>query len=99
MKGNDIDAVAALVNAVFTKMKFGAPVTVEGDKAVLRQAYYCPIMVSSISLKVPWGWLDENFAWPWLKGVASVVNPNIEFTVKMARSRGDPICEHVFEIK
>ena len=99
VKSNDVNAVATVVNHILTRMKYGAPVTVEGDKAVLRQSYLCPIMVSAVSLKVPWVWLDENFAWPWMKGIAAAVNPGVEFTIKNARCKGDKICEHVFEIR
>ena len=99
LKGNDVNAIARVVNEILARMKYGALVTVEGDKAVLRQAYYCPIMVSAASLKMPWDWLDENFAWPWMRGIASAVNPKVQFTVKRARCYGDSICEHIFEIK
>ena len=99
LKGSDVNAIARVVNEVLAKMKYGAPVTVEGDKAVLTQSYYCPIMVSAASLKLPWDWLDENFAWPWMRGIASAVNPKVQFTVSRARCHGDSICEHIFEIK
>ena len=99
LKSDDVNAIAEVVNAVLTTMRYGAPVTVEGEKAVLRQSYYCPIMVSAASLKLPWEWLDENFAWPWMKGIASAVNPKAHLTVSKARCHGDSICEHVFEIK
>lgn len=99
LKGSDVNAVARIVNDILGKMRYGALVTVEGDKAILRQAYYCPIMVSAASLKMPWDWLDENFAWPWMRGIASSVNPEVKFTVKSARCYGDSICEHIFEIE
>ena len=99
LKGNDVNAITRVVNEIFAKMNSPVPVTVEGDKAVVRGAYICPIMTSAASLKIPWIWLDENFAWPWMRGIASAVNPNVQFTVKKARCRGDSICEHIFEIK
>jgi hypothetical protein len=99
LKGSDANAIATLVNEILGKMKYGAPVVVEGSKAVLRQGYYCPIMVSAMSLKLPWEWLDRNFAWPWMEGIASIANPSVKLSVIRARYRGDAICEHVFEIE
>jgi hypothetical protein len=99
LKGNDVNTIAKVVNEIFAEMKSPIPVTVEGDKAVVRGAYICPIMTSAASLKIPWDWLDENFAWPWMRGIASAVNPKVQFTVKRARCYGDSICEHIFEIK
>jgi hypothetical protein len=99
LKGNDLNAIAKLINAVLSEAKYGDAATVEGDKVVLRARYYCPIMVAAASLKLPWEWLDKNFAWPWMKGVASVANPTVEFKVKLWRAKGDSLCEHFFEIK
>lgn len=100
LKGNDVEALAKLGNAMFREQKWGdSSWTVEGDKVVLRAGYYCFVMVAAMSLKLPWDWLDQNYGWPFLKGVASAVNPNIEFKVGKWRCKGDPICEHFFEIK
>jgi hypothetical protein len=99
LKGNDLETLAMLGNAAFRELKWGDSWTVEADKAVLRAGYYCPVMVAAMSLKLPWEWLDQNFAFPFLKGFASAVNPNIEFKIGKQRCKEDPICEHFFEIK
>ena len=101
LKGSDVNAIAKVVSEVFAKMKYGTAtsVAIEGNKAVARGAYVCPIMVSAASLKIPWDWLDKNFAWPMMRGIASAVNPKVQFKVEKARCYGDSICEHVFQIE
>jgi len=101
LEGNDAEAIAKLFNAFFKEANWESEggVTVEDSKVALRAGYVCPIMVSAMSLKLPWDWLDQNFAWPMMKGVASAVNPSIEFKVGKTRYKGDPICEHFVVMK
>ncbi|MDD2666536.1 MAG: hypothetical protein PHD13_06050 [Methanocellales archaeon] len=98
LKGNDLDTLAKVVNAFMEECKTEVTAKVEGDKVIYRNRSFCLMMVSAKSFNIPWLWIDENCSWPTLGGLASVVNPNIKHKVTFARARGDPLCEHTFEI-
>lgn len=99
--GQDLEAVAAILNAAMRAVKGGLSirVSVEDQRVILQNAGFCAVMRAALTLKIPWEWLDENFAWPWLEGIASVVMPRVKLSVQSARCRGDTACVHMFEIE
>ncbi len=95
--GDDLHAIAKVVNA-FARQ--GATVvTVRGNKAVLVNKAFCPIMASSLSLNIPWTWLCSNLGWPMMEGIAHAVNPKADMKVGSRRAEGALVCEHFFEIE
>jgi len=98
LKGDDLDTLAKVINAFLREVKSETSAKVEGSKVIFRNRSFCQIMVSARSFNQPWLWLDENFAWPLVAGIASAVNPNVKHKVTSARARGDLVCEHIFEI-
>jgi hypothetical protein len=97
IKGDSLEAVAELLNAMMNTVKSEPSARVDGNKVILTNAGFCVIMRSAIALDIPWDWIDTYFAWPWIEGIASSVIPDIKMKVEAARYRGDPICIHVFE--
>jgi hypothetical protein len=99
IKGDSLEAVAELLNAMMSTVKCEPSARVDGNKVILRNTGFCLIMRAAMAFDIPWGWIDTNFAWPWLEGIASTVRPDIKMKVEAARYRGDPICIHVFEVE
>lgn len=98
LSGDDLDTMAAVVNAFSGELKSEATAKVEDNKVIAYNRAFCPIMVSARSFNQPWLWLDENAAWPMMQGLASAVNPNIKHYVPEARVKGDLVCRHVWEL-
>lgn len=95
--GNDLEAVAAILNE-FQRTVQGEPTAkVEGNKVIMHCSGFCPITRAAITLNLPWKWLDENLAWPLVQGVASSIIPNIRLRVPATKSQGDPTCIYIFE--
>ena len=95
--GNDLEAVAAILNE-FQRTVQGEPTAkVEGNKVIMRCSGFCPITRAAITLNLPWRWLDENLAWPLVRGVASNIIPSIRLRVPSTKSKGDPTCVYIFE--
>jgi hypothetical protein len=95
--GDDLSKVAALLNE-FQRTVQGEPTAkVEGDKVIMRCSGFCPVTRAAMTLNLPWRWLDENLAWPLVRGVASTVIPSINLRVPSAKSLGDPSCVYIFE--
>lgn len=99
IKGNDLKNIATLLNALVGRIAVEAPARIEGDKVVISNRAFCPIMVSAASLILPWLWLCPNLAWPFMSGAASAVNPRVSLKVPKWRAKGDSVCDHVFELK
>ena len=96
-KGGDLERVAVILNE-FQRTVQGEPsAKVEGDRVIMRCSGFCPITRAAMTLNLPWEWLDENLAWPLVRGVASTIIPDIKLQVPSAKSRGDPICVYIFE--
>lgn len=99
IQGNDLQAVADILNAFFEHSLVGQA-KVEENRVVLENfGGMCLIMRASMSLGIPWEWLDNNFAWPALEGVVSTIRPDMRLRMLSAMSRGDSTCMHVFEIR
>ena len=98
LSGDDLETMAAVVNAFMSEIKAETTAKVEGNKVVCYNRSFCPIMISTRSFNQPWLWLDENAAWPMIQGLASAVNPNIKHYVPDARAKGDLVCKHIWEL-
>ena len=99
IKGNDLEAVADILNSAMRSVKGEQSARIENNEVVMQNKGFCAIMRAALTLDIPWEWLDSNFAWPWLEGIASVVRPDVRLSVSSARCRGDKACVHVFEFK
>jgi hypothetical protein len=99
IKGDSLEAVAEILNTMMITCKTEPSARVEGNKVVLRNTGFCLMMRAAMAFDIPWGWIDNNYAWPTLEGLASTVRPDIKMKVEAARYRGDPICIHVFEVE
>ena len=92
-----LEAIAAVLNE-FQKAVQGDPnAKVEDGKVMMRCTGFCPIMRAALTLNIPWDWLDSNFAWPMIEGIASYIMPGITLRLPYAKSRGDPECLYIFE--
>ena len=98
LRGDDLDTLAVVLNSFGKEANIGIVAKVEGNKVIARNTSLCPIMLSARAYKIPWDWMDEVVGWPFMAGLASAVNPKVKQSITRARVRGDPECEHVFEI-
>ncbi|MFQ6085378.1 MAG: hypothetical protein ACE5OY_03820 [Candidatus Bathyarchaeia archaeon] len=98
IKGDDLNAIAAVFRE-FLRSEPTAKVETLGDRVRIRNRGFCPVMASSMSLNIPWQWLCERLGWPLFIGIARGINPHAEMTMMKYRHRGDPYCQHLFEIK
>lgn len=98
IKGNDADAIAALLKFVLKDEPTARILKVENSKVLLRNSGFCPLMTACVSMSLPWVWLCSTLGWPFFHGLASAVNPMVNLTMTQRRERGDPYCDHIFEI-
>jgi hypothetical protein len=96
--GDSLEAVAQVLNAAMIAVRSEPSAKVEGNRVVKRDRGFCIIMRSSLTLNLPWEWLDTNFAWPWLEGIVSAIRPDMRMSVETSRAKGEQLCTHVFEI-
>ena len=99
IQGDDLESVAQILNAAMITVHSEPSAKVECDRVVKRDRGFCIIMRSSLTLNLPWEWMDANYAWPWLEGIVSTVRPDIMMRVESSRAKGDPQCTHIFEVK
>jgi hypothetical protein len=93
----NLEALAATLNE-FQRMVQGEPnARVEGNTVTMSCKGFCPIMRAAVTLRIPWQWLDDNYALPMFRGMASLISPTIELRLLMAKSKGDPECLYRFE--
>jgi len=96
-QGDGLEVVVAVLNE-FQRAVQGEPsARVEGDRVTMRCTGFCPITRASMTLNIPWIWLDANMAWPMIRGIASTIVPDIRLRVPQAKSKGDATCVYVFE--
>jgi len=95
--GNGLDAVAEVLNAAMNMVRSEPSARVDGLRVVKRDRGFCVIMRSALSLNIPWSWLDQYYAWPYLEGIVSTVRDDLKMRVTSARSCGDEVCTHIFE--
>ena len=98
IKGNDEKAIAAVLREVLKDEPTAKIIRVEEGKVLLRNSGFCPLMTAALSLGLPWTWLCEVLGWPFFHGLASAVNPRIDLKMIKRRAKGDPYCDHLFEL-
>jgi hypothetical protein len=96
-QAGNLETVAAVLNEFQKEVQGDPNAKVEDGKVTMRCTGFCPIMRAALTLNIPWEWLDSNFAWPMIEGIASYVVPNIKLRLPYAKSRGDPECLYIFE--
>lgn len=98
IKGDDVEAIAAVLKEVLKDEPTAKIVSVEKDRVLLRNSGFCPLMTACLSMNLPWTWLCSALGWPFFHGLSSSVNPKVNLTMTKRREKGDPYCEHIFEI-
>lgn len=96
IKGEDIETMSKVLNAILQQTS--TVTTIQGNKAIVANKGFCPIMASSMSLNLPWKWLCSNFGWPVVQGIVHSVNPNAKLNIGSWRATGGKVCEHIYEI-
>ena len=99
IKGDDEGALASLLREILKEEPTAEVLYVGEGKVLLRNSGFCPLMTAAISLNLPWTWLCEVLGWPFFHGLASAVNPRVNMRMIRRRQKGDPCCEHLFEIE
>ena len=97
IKGDDLQALAKVLNAF--GQQTSTLTTVQGNRAIVANRGFCPIMASAISLNIPWEWLCRNMGWPIIRGMAHAVNPKAKVNIGSWRAEGGKLCEHIYEIE
>jgi hypothetical protein len=97
IKGDDLQTMTKVLNGILQQTSTSA--TIEGNRAIVSNRGFCPIMASAISLNIPWKWLCRNYGWPIIRGVAHAVNPKVKLTIGSWRAEGGQLCEHFYEIE
>jgi len=98
IKTNDAQGISTLLSAVLKHEPTAKVTQIDTHKVLLRNAGFCPLMVAATSLNLPWSWFCEVLGWPFFHGLASAVNPKINLKMIQRRAKGDPCCDHLFEI-
>lgn len=98
IEGDDIQAVAKVLKAILRGEPTAMILTDGKDRVLLRNSGFCPLMTACLSMNLPWTWLCSALGWPFFHGLTSAVNPKVNLTMTKRREKGDPHCEHIFEI-
>lgn len=98
IKGDDEKAIAALLRAVLRDEPTAKILKVGEGKVLLRNSGFCPLMTACLSMNLPWTWMCSVLGWPFFHGLASAVNPRVDLSMTKRRAKGDPYCDHLFEI-
>ena len=98
IEGDDEEAIAALLREVLQFEPTAQILSVGDGKVLLRNSGFCPVMAACLSLDLPWGWMCEVLGWPFFHGLASAVNPKVDLSMVNRRLKGNPYCDHLFEI-
>lgn len=98
IEGDDVRALEVLLRSIIGNEPT-ATIEVKGDSVRLANRGFCPMMATCMSLDIPWDWMCNNFGWPFFNGLGVSVNPDFDFKAVMYRYRGDPYCDHVFELR
>ena len=98
VRGEGGEALAAVLREVLRGEPTAKILLVERDKVLLRNSGFCPLMTAALSLGLPWTWLCKVLGWPFFHGIASAVNPRFDLKMVKRRAKGDPYCDHLFEL-
>lgn len=99
LTSRSLETIAAVLNEFQKEVQGETNAKVQDEKVIMKCTDFCPIMRAALTFNIPWEWLDINFAWPMIEGIASYINPNIILRLPQTKSRGDPECLYIFEIK
>jgi hypothetical protein len=97
IKGDDLQAIAKVLNASLRQTS--TLTTIQGNKVIIANRGFCPIMASALSLNIPWKWLCPNLGWPITRGAVHAVNPKAKVKIGSWRAEGGQLCEHIYEIE
>jgi hypothetical protein len=98
IEGDDEKAIASVLAEVLRFEPTAEIISVGKGSVLLRNSGFCPVMAACLSLNLPWGWMCEVLGWPFFHGLASAVNPRVDLSMVRRRLKGDPYCDHLFEI-
>ena len=98
IKGKDVSAIAEILNAIL-KDEPMYELTIIDNKVRIRNEGFCPLMHVATSLDIPWDWLCGNLGWPFFHGLGAAVDPDVKLNIVKWRKKGDPYCDHIYEIK
>ena len=98
IKDNDIEALATIFRLTH-RNEPTANIEVSEKKLRVRNEGFCPMMHVASSLNIPWEWLCGNVGWPFFEGLGAAIVPDVELKIIHWRKRGDPHCDHVYEVK
>jgi len=98
IEDDSVGGIAAVLKEVLKDEPTAKIERMEGNKVLLRNAGFCPLMTACLSLNLPWTWLCSALGWPFFHGLASAVNPKANLIMTNRREKGDPHCDHIFEI-
>lgn len=98
IEGKDEQAIATVLQEVLQFEPTAQIVSVKEGRVLLRNSGFCPVMAACLSLNLPWGWMCEVLGWPFFHGLASAVNPKVDLIMVKRRMKGDPYCDHIFQI-
>jgi hypothetical protein len=97
IQGNDLETLAKVLNEFQRNVQGEPSAKAEGNRVMMQCSGLCPIMRAALTLNIPWEWLDTNYAWPMIEGIASHIVPDIKLRMLSTKSRGDSACVYVFE--
>jgi hypothetical protein len=97
IQGESLEVIADILNAAMRTVQCSPSAKTDDEKVTMQNTGFCAVMRAALTLNLPWEWLDNNFAWPWLEGIVSAVTPGTKLRVPSARCRGDRVCTHIFE--
>jgi len=98
IEGDDGEAIAAVLREALRDEPTARIVHVGKRSVLLRNSGFCPLMTAALSLGLPWAWLCEVLGWPFFHGLVSAVNPKVDMKMIRRRAKGDPCCDHLFEV-
>jgi len=96
--GDGIENVAEVLKAVLKDEPTAKITSLDRGRIMLRNSGFCPLMTACLSMNLPWTWLCSALGWPFFHGLASAVNAKVNLTMTKRREKGDPHCDHIFEI-
>ena len=98
IKGSGPNAVAAVMSAILEKVGTKPTIKIEGDKVIIENAGFCPVMEAVRIMNAPWELVCRNYSWRWFEGIAAGVNPNVTMEVPESRIWGGNRCYHVMNV-
>jgi len=95
---SDANAVAAVMRVVLEQAGTKPIIRVEGDKVIIDNSEFCPVMEAVRIMNAPWETICRNYSWRWFEGVAAGVNPKVTMEVPESRIWGKNRCYHIIKV-